>query len=448
VKSPFITILYYDYKTTASLEPACSQFLKDTEASPYRAFITESSDDIIFCDDFFNKQRKLNVLCFSTAASSNTLSSILTENALTYGYFNQQMIKSFFIIFSSYDVEQVVLYYDEFTTAPTYQEDLIRQMKIQAELLKIPYEIIPLSAATTTTMTSSSRSLFYSKKKNNKDLKIKKNTAIFLICETQFLSKYITPSFLEQIPSGCFIMLTDVAENAPDIFGTVPTFIAYYWPPDFNETSLAVYRNVNSLSASFEIYPMYQIIYSLAKITLLPHFFENAFSMTEYLQFNSFVNIPPPWVTADSLNLSIRGLSYGFYALLFTKNIFFQNVMDLYLQKNLGGNPTTKDSVSMFANVGIIPWTTNQFFMAYNIPYFIYDNTKNPPVIIVRNSTDTTLMEKNLDVFLSVNNNYHDNFFYYSYEETNRFFKVLTYIPKQKRKVTQSMCICNQSISR
>lgn len=414
INSEFINVIYYDYTLTDNLIKICDKFLVDSSDSNYKVFITESSDDIIESDNYFNKQLKLNVICFSTSASSDSLSNILTEYAMTYGYFNQNLIKSFFLILKSYNVYYAALFFDPDSNFSIYQQDLIQQFEIQSSLLGIPYKIISIL---------------------DKNFHLLPNTGIFIICETLLLKKYINQKFLNKIKESSFILLPDISENCPDIFEKIPAFISIFWPPNYTTTSFNIYKYVNIKNSTFQIYPIFQIIYTLAKLSLNPLFFKNDFDINVYLSFNAFSTIPTPWIPPYSFNINKRGPVYGWYSNIFTKNIFFKGLNELYYKNFLGGCPSTDDSFSLFCRCGIVPWTYCNFNIQFNNPIYIYKDN----LIIIKNSYDTTEYNSEF-ISESINSNY--NVFLYKYNQKGYFIK-LKFIPSAK-KVNTCMSIFKQ----
>jgi hypothetical protein len=416
IGSTAIQVIKYDYEFNTNLIDVCAQFLEETKNSNYRVFITESSDTIVQSDHYFNQQQKKHVLCFATSASANSIQKLLTQNALTYGYFNQDIIKSFYLYFKTYNVRQSLLLYDPLTSYRLYQTDLIEQF--QTQLLNIPYQIVSLSDIDTVTS-------------------FLPNTAIFMICETIHLQNYVTPSFLQKIGPNSYIMLPDIAEDAPDIFGNIPTFTPYFWPANFTKTSIQVYQNVNIQYATFQIYPMYQMIYTLAKLSLSPLFFKNPFTIQEYISFNAFSSIPVPYISGESLSIAQRGTLYSYYANVFTKNVFFQNFNDLYYKNTLGGSPHTRQSTSLFAKVGFIPWFVSKINTQYNNPLYFYQSYCD--LFLVKNSGDTAYYDKETGTLLSEYDNYNQNVFVYQYN-TENYFTLLEYV-LSKKLVNRTMSI-------
>jgi hypothetical protein len=294
---------------------------------------------------------------------------------------------------------------------------MINQFKIQSDLLNISYKVLSL---------------------DDKNYILKPNTVLFIIADLAALQKYITKNFLNKIKSNSFIFLTDTAEDVSDIFGHVPAIVTYYWPLDYTSTSQDIYDYVNIKNPISEIYAIYQIIYSLAKITLIPGFFQKEFSMTEYLDFNSFNSIPPPWVYSDSFDINKKGILYAHYAFIFTKNVFFEGKEDLFFKNFLGGNPLLPNSQSLFSQMAISPWFVSGFTIQINIPIYIYHNEK---LIIVRNSLDTTRIETNQ---ISENCNNESGIYEYKYND-DEYFSVLNFL-LTKKKVNSTMSICIEKL--
>jgi hypothetical protein len=310
-----------------------------------------------------------------------------------------------------------VLFYDPDNLNSVYQKDMINQFKIQSDLLNISYKVLSL---------------------DDKNYILKPNTVLFIIANLAALQKYITKSFLNKIKSNSFIFLTDTAEDVSDIFGHVPAIVTLFWPLDYTSTSQDIYDYVNIKNAIPEIYAIYQIIYSLAKITLIPGFFQRKFSMTEYLNFNSFNSIPPPWVYSDSFDINKKGILYAHYAFLFTKNVFFEGKEDLFFKNFLGGNPLLPNSQSLFSQMAISPWFVSGLTTQINIPIYIYHNEK---LIIVRNSLDTTRIETNQ---ISENCNNESGIYEYKYND-DEYFSVLNFL-STKKKVNSTMSICIEKL--
>lgn len=412
INSPYIRVIYYNYNLSTDLLSVCDKFLVDSKESNYKAFITETSDDIIESDNYFNKKLKIPVMCFSIGATSNVLTDILSQNSITYAYLNQNLIKSFYLVYQCYNVKQSVLFYDPKTEFSVYQQDMINQFIIQSDLLKISYKIISLE---------------------NESFILQPNTAIIMICETNSLPIYITRKFINKIKNYSFIVLTDIAINAEDIFGSVPTFIFNLWPTDFTSTSSDIYKFVNQKDSIYSIYPMFQIIYSLSKMTLSPDFFESKFTIEEYINFNSFSDKPPPWCSASSFNKEKRGISYGMYANVFTKNILFQNLDNLYYKNFVSGSPHTFNSFSLFSITGIVPFRNCNFSITINNPTYIY---QNGTMVLVKNVMDTCKLNNN---FLSENGNSILNQYIYEYNKDG-YFTLLKFVPL-KRIVDEKMSI-------
>lgn len=288
---------------------------------------------------------------------------------------------------------------------------MIEQFILQSDLLKIPYKIISLE---------------------NESFLLKPNTAILIICETNSLPTYITRKFLKKIKDYSYIALPDVALNAKDIFKSVPTFIFNMWPTDYTPTSSDIYKFVNQNDSIYSIYPMFQIVYSLAKMTLIPDFFQSEFSLRAYINFNSFSDKPPPWCSLDSLNIEKKGLSYGMYANLFTNNVFFQKLDNLYYRNFVSGSPHTFESFSLFSITGIVPFRNCNFSITINSPTYMY---QHGILVLVKNVMDTCKLNNHI----SENGNSILNQYFYEYNEDG-YFTQLKFIPP-KRIVNERMSI-------
>lgn len=357
------------YKYTVSLGTVIASvdaFLAATSGTD-RVIVSETSIILQLIDAYVNvSPYTLGVLCFSLDATSNSLSSTLTSYAITYGPFNQYMVLSLFLILRAYQSASVVLLYDD--DDPLYGPfiaDMSSQVELQASLLFVPYTSYPLS---------------------DPALVIPPNSLVFILASGARLQDvYVDPLFLSRFPSSSYIMMSDISSKCRDIFRTIPAFVAEIFPADFTTTSEDVYERCRSVSdnPSVNIYPMFDIVYSLAKWSTTAI---TSFTMNSYLSYNAFSDIPPSYAYSNNFDLTKNGPFYGSYMCVFTKNVFFASTSALYLKNFRGGVPFLPDSQSIFLNVGKVPFFSSEIFFCLNEPFTLRDPCGN--VKAVRNAKD------------------------------------------------------------
>jgi len=358
------------YKYTVSLGTLISSvdaFLAATSGTD-RVIVSETSIILQVIDTYVNvSPYTLGVLCFSLDATSNSLSSSLTSYAITYAPFNQYMVLSLFLILRAYQSASVVLLYDNDPLYAPFVADMSSQVEIQASSLFVPYTSYALS---------------------DPAILIPPNSLVFILASgTRLQEVYVDPVFLSRFPSSSYIMLSDISSDCRDIFRTIPAFVAQIFPADFTTTSEAVYEQCISVitadNPSTNIYPMFDIIYSLAKWSTTAI---TSFTMSDYLSYNAFSDIPPSYAYSNNFDLTKNGPFYGSYMCVFTKNVFFSNTSALYLKNFRGGVPFLPDSQSIFLNVGKVPFFSSEIFFCLNQPFTLRDPCGN--VKAVRNAKD------------------------------------------------------------
>lgn len=362
---PGITLYRYTV-AIGSVISSIDAFLAATTGTD-RVIISETTFLLQVIDGYVNvSPYTLGVLCFSLDATSNSLSSTLTSYAITYGPFNQYMVLSLFLILRAYQSSSVILLYDD--GDPIYAPfiaDMSSQVELQASLLFVPYSSYPLSDVPPTIST---------------------NTLVLILASGERLKDvYVDASFISKFPSSSYIMMSDISSECEDIFRTIPAFVAQIFPADFTTTSEDVYEYCHGTSdiPSTNIYPMFDIVYSLARwsTTVI-----TSFTMSGYLSFNAFSDIPPSYAYSNNFDLTKNGPFYGSYMCVFTKNVFFAGTSSLYLKNFRGGVPFLPDSQSIFLNVGKVPFFSSEIFFCLNEPFTLRDPCGN--VKAVRNAKD------------------------------------------------------------
>ncbi len=324
------------------------------------------------------------------------------KNVLTYAPIDKYSAMSQFLIYKDYQMEQIKILYQPNTTNDLFFTSYIDQIKIQAELLNILYNI----------------ELFESGKDN---YNILPKSLIIILAETSSLTNdYITNEFLKNIPPLCYISLTDYNEEIGDIFGEIPSFVLSPYPIDYTSTSVLVYNNLTNKSTNFyTVYTLYDIFYSLIFFTEtnLP------LTLNNFLRINPFQSgFYPAFIASQSnLNIDINGSEFGLYMGVFTKNSIIQNDNIIFNKYNQGGTLSLPDSNSVFKIVGIVSFFNVNIFYGDEDYYKIYDGCGN--LIITRFTSNITNypLEKNTLINIGQRCN---NKFYCKYSQ-NKYFSYL-----------------------
>ena len=186
---------------------------------------------------------------------------------------------------------------------------------------------------------------------------IKKHTAIIILCRTEnLINKYITKTFFKSIPKKCYITLTDLNDDCPDIFKDIPSFVLVPTPLDFTITSHLVFENVNASNVkdikdiSYIIYPFYDILFTLNSYSELT----TPLTIDNYVKFNPFV-APSAWSVGLTFDTTINGSHFGTYLAIFTKNVLVDNDINLFKKYN-SMEFILPESCSLFRTTGIAPF--------------------------------------------------------------------------------------------
>jgi hypothetical protein len=368
-----LVVRYYPTAAVEEVPAQADRFLADSVGyTGHRAALTATSTLMLAFDSYLNgPPRSLGVVVLDVSASADSLSALLSPNALTYGYFNRYLVSSFYQIFAAYAMRRVLVFYDpDPGRLALYQEDLLSQLRGQAALLGVPFEERVLGSPHKTVCPA---------------------TATYIISTaTRLETTYATPGFVRQFRRGCWIMMGDITQNLRDVFSPVPAWVAIPWPLDFTATSEDVYLRTSQTpgSSTYEIYPAYQIVYSLAVCSATPGIYREPFTLAVYLQINSFQDFPPPWVYANSFSQEKHGLLYGLFVNVFSANVLFAGHEALYLEHYVSGTPQLAESTSVFTTTGYTPFYPSRYWYNENTAWFVYDGCDR--LILVRNSADTT----------------------------------------------------------
>ena len=406
VPGNLVDVMYYPTTSVSQVPPHCDQFLLDSSCyGSYRSILSETSTLFLAIDNYLRSQQ---IVILDVSASADQITGLVSENSMTYAYFNRNLINVFFMTISLYATQNIVVFTDpDPGRYQLYQNDLVEQIQTQAEMLSFPVEVRVLGESVYPVTPP--------------------YTAIFMICETVKLETlFVTPELLSSIGPRNFIMLGDISQNLHDIFGSIPTFVGVPWPLDYTSTSQRVSIETGN-GTFYEIFPTYQIVYSHATNTLNPVFFSQPFSLSVYLRLNSFVDTPPPWLYSNSFSQTLRGPLYGIFMCMLTKNTLYPDPIakQIYHDHFLCGIPVFPDSFSVLFYAGYTPFSSTPFWFDQNAAWYIYTE-KYCVLTIVRNSYDITT---NLDTIIP-NGNLTTNgrrgiSFVYTVEEMSQKFTYL-----------------------
>lgn len=411
-QSSDIVIRYYPTFEPSKVEANATQFLADSAYTPYRTVVTETSNLLIAYDSFF-VSRSVTVLVLDVSASANTISKQLGPNAMTYGYFNHILVSSFFLALKTYQLQRILLIVENSEARhQLFTEDLVQQVMQQAKVLRIPIEMIPFSQLTSVS------SLI--------------NTAVFLIAGDIVLNANVATieTWANRVyVQNSFIMLSEIAEEAQDMFGPIPAFVAVPWPLDYTSTSVYIFRSIagpilhdilaGKKFLAYEVYPLYQIMYSHAVNTTLPGFWEHPYTLSRYLDMNTFQSRPPPWLYSNGFDHSKHGPQYGLFHCVLTKNVLYSESKEIFEQRFLAGVPILKNSFSSLFRIGRTGYDSSEMWIDRNTVWHIYQSGK---LSVARNSFDLT----NISPMLMSQNGCRDLIILYTLDPTGQFFSFLS----------------------
>jgi hypothetical protein len=285
---------------------------------------------------------KLNILSISLSASSTLIKEL--KNTLTYAYFNQYEVMSYFMLYKDYQMKHFKILYQEDTQNKAFFNDIINQTKFQGNLLNIQIDVEILEI--------------------NKNYKIKNNTAILLLVDPELINKYVNDNFLNQIPSNSYVQLTDINDTTNDIFKDVVSFVSIPVPLNYTTTTQLVYNSLkNKKNYSYKNYSFFDILYTLEFIstTIVP------LTIRNYISINPFSTIPAAWTNSNSFTIQNSGSLYGTFDFVFTKDVIIGDQLNLFNKVNNGGTALLPQSQSLVKTIGIVPFfVTNIYYCEQN----------------------------------------------------------------------------------
>lgn len=441
-----VVVQRYPTVNPATVPANADQFLADSAQYPFRTIITESSTLMLAFDRYLNQGQpySLSLLILDVSASANALTELLSDNAMTYAYFNQYMVASFYMLVRTYRMKRVVVVVDR--TEGQYSlfvQDLMEQLERQAELLNIPYQSVLLTE--TFSIRLMPQTGFY-----------------FLVSDdvlNQFLSRH--PSYINQFPSSSFVMLSDIANETKDLFGNVPAFVAVPWPLDYTQTSLYLFESIvgdnlqDYLNGTrfmvYEVYAMYQIMYCHAMNTTFSIMWTQPYSLSAYMSYNSFQGIPPPWLYASAFDEEKKGPRYGLFHCVLTKNALYVGEKEQIAFKRhfRGGIPLLPNSYSSLFRIGRTGYDVTEVWIDRNVVWHFIDSAGC--LRIARNSFDFTRpfkKETEQQTFLSQNELRDIEVLYRYSDSSHHFFSFLEILPPLSLccQPDDSCCACKRYI--
>lgn len=301
----------------------------------------------------------LDIPCFSINATSTLMKTL--PNSLTYAPFDQYSAMNNFMIYKEYQMKHLKILYVPNTLDDAFFQSYILLIQTQGALLGITVEVDTIVL--------------------NKNYNLQEDTAIIWLCLDY---SFVNSSFLSQIPKGCYISMTDGNDDAPDVFGNIPSFVILPFPVDYTSTSQNVYDSlINKTNFVYNIYGFFDILYTIDFFTTntIP------FTLENYVSSNPFTTIPSAF-GYSSWNLNINGSDYGLYDVIFTKDTVIGNEKTLFNLYNDGGIARLPQSQSIFMSMGIAPFFSSKIFICRQNYIKIYNQNKQ--LIVVRFEKSTT----------------------------------------------------------
>lgn len=340
-----------------------------------RIIISNLTTILLQINEYLEKLQ-LDVISLSLSASSTIIKDL--KNTLTYAYFNQYQIMSFYMVYKDYSMKNVKILYQEDAINRIFFQDIKNLTKFQGNLLNINVEIEPLEVG----------------KKYN----FAERTAILLLVDPISLSKYVDNNFLQQIPYDSYISLTDLNNLTRDVFKNIPTIVFVPVPLNYTTTTQLVYDSiVNKDDINYIVYSLFDVLYTLEFIsnTIIP------LTLKNYITINPFTSIPAAWTNASSFTLENSGAVFGTYDCVFTKNVIVNEYKELFNKVNNGGTAILPESKSICKTVGIVPFfLTNTYYCEQNF-HKIYDRCGN--LIAVRfDKNNTTYIKNNQEIMYNI----------------------------------------------
>jgi len=344
-----------------------------------RVTVSITTTILTACSDYFVR-KKLDILSISINATSNNISNLV--NSITYTPFNQYAIMSMFLTYFDYQMEHIHVLFGKSTNIGL--TDLLEQIKIQARLLNIQLKISDFEVG-----------------KSNYN--IQPNSMIIICALTNDLTNtYITPEFLNNIPNGCYILLTTANTLIRNIFGQVPAFVVTPTFLNYTITTEKVYNVIkdNSFGYDYTSYAFYDVLFVLNTFT----FNNREITKYNFILGNPYTKTnPPAWIYNTSISPILNSAPYGKYQLTFTRDIIIGKDINLFLKYYRGGQEKLPDSFSILKIIGITQ--NNPSFIEYDEAdyYKIYDKNDNLAAVKFNSDLIDYPKGKNINIGKNIN---------------------------------------------
>jgi hypothetical protein len=357
IKSEFPTanVIYEVYLVDGTIkqtEDALNNFITKYP-SGQRVTISDFTSVLNATSLFFEKN---NLDIFSLSVSSTSLTTQKLKNVFTYGYYLSKSVTTSFLIIKDYAVKNIVVFFDKTSVNKifftSFYDTIIKQNSILDNLPVITYEL---------------------NTENLEPLYIPPNSCVYLLADNELISN----TYLDQIKNSfinnttSYLFLTDINNNIKDIFDNIPAMVTVSRPNNFTSTTIKVYNNFkNKKTYYFASYAFYDILYTLNYMQL------NNIPITknDYLSANPFGTTLQAYSNALGFNSSINGFDFGYFDIIFTKDVLIGNDIDLYDKYNAGGIMRLPDSQSIFKSIGLVPFFSSKIAYLKNNYYKIYEN--------------------------------------------------------------------------
>ena len=357
IKSEFPTAnviyeVYFVNGTIRQTEDALQNFVTKYP-SGQRATISGFTS-VLDATSLYFKRNNLDI--FSLSVNSTSLTTQNLDNVFTYAYYLNNSVSCSFLVIKDYAVKNIVILFERSSVnvifLTSYYETIIQQNSILDNLPVITYEL---------------------NTENLEPLYIPPNSCVYVLADTVSAST----TYLDQIKNSfinntnSYLFFTNLNNNIKDIFHNIPAMVSILRPMNFTSTTIKVYNNFkNKKTYFFGAYAFYDILYTLNYMQI------NSIPITKnnYLSANPFQTTLQAYSNALGFNSSINGFDFGYYDLIFIKDILINNDIDLYDTYNLGGIMRLTDSQSIFKSVGLVPFFASKIAYLKNNYYKIYEN--------------------------------------------------------------------------
>ena len=300
--------------------------------------------------------KKNNLDIFSLSVNSTSLTTQKLNNVFTYAYYLSKSVSCSFLVIKDYAIKNIVIFFDKNSVnkifLTSYYDTIIKQNSVLDNLPVITYELNP---------------------ENIDPLYIPPDSCVYVLADTKDISTIylnkIKNSFINNTSS--YLFFTNLNNDIKDIFDNIPAMVAVLRPNNFTSTTIKVYNNFkNKKTYFFGSYAFYDILYTLNYMQL------NAIPITkkDYLGANPFGTTLQAYSNALGFNSSINGFDFGYYDIIFVKDVLINGDVDLYDKYNAGGIMRLTDSQSIFKSIGLVPFFSSKIAYLKNNYYKIYEN--------------------------------------------------------------------------